>query len=133
MVHFVVILDFSNCEADINYYFEPHDPDTRQWLLNDFDTWFNNPGKSVMAAVIAKRAQESGNMAAAFFCRHYDGTRRDPRYLLGTIAYQLCNCYNEYNELLRGEKRIHEMLANSKLGLHELFTKVLEEPAIESM
>ena len=46
MVHCVVILDFSTCEADINYYFERYDPDTRQWLLNDFDTWFSNPGNS---------------------------------------------------------------------------------------
>ena len=142
MVDCVVILDFSNCEADINYYFERYDPDTRQWLLKDFDSWFSNPGnsrayvllgdaavgKSVMAAVIAKRAQDSGNMAAAFFCRYYDGTRRDPRYLLGTIAYQLCNCYNQYNRLLGGEEGIHRMLVNSKLGLHELFTKLLEEP-----
>ena len=142
MVDCAVILDFSNCEADINYYFERYDPDTRQWLLKDFDSWFSNPGnsrayvllgdaavgKSVMAAVIAQRAQESGSMAAAFFCRHYDGTRRDPRYLLGTIAYQLCNCHNQYNRLLAGEEGIHRMLANSKLGLHELFTKLLEKP-----
>ena len=67
-------------------------------------------------------------MAAAFFCRHYDGTRRDPRYLLGTIAYQLCNCHYQYNRLLGGEEEIHRMLANSKLGLHELFTKLFEEP-----
>ena len=145
MVHYVVILGFSNCEADINYYFKRYDSDTRQWLLNDFDTWFYNPGnsrayvllgdagvgKSVMAAVIAQGAQESGNMGAAFFCRHYDGTRRDPRYLLGTIAYQLCNCHDQYNRLLGGEEGIHEMLANAKLGLHELFTKLLEEPLIK--
>ena len=85
-------------------------------LLDDFDMWFSNPGNSravllgdatvgkcVMVAVIAQQAQESGNMAAAFFCRHYDDTRRDPRYLLGTIAYQLCNCHNQYNRLLGGE------------------------------
>ena len=141
-MHYVVILDFSNCEADIKYYFQRYDPDTRQWLLKDFDSWFSNPGnsrayvllgdaavgKSVMAAVMAQRAQESGNMGAAFFCRHYDGTRRDPRYLLGTIAYQLCNCHNQYNKLLGGEEEIHRMLANCKLGVHELFTKLLEEP-----
>ena len=81
-----------------------------------------------MAAVIAQRAQKSGNMGAAFFCRHYDGTRRDPRYLLGNIAYQLCHCHNQYNKLLGGEDGIRRMLANSSLGLHELVTKLLEEP-----
>ena len=110
--------------------------------MKDFDEWFSDPvdsrayvllgdagvGKSVMAAVISQRAKDSGNMAAAFFCRHYDGTRRDPRYLLGTVAYQLSNCNNEYDERVGGVEGIHRMLANSNLGVHELFTKLLEEP-----
>ena len=142
MVHYLVVLDFSTCEADIDYYFGRYDPDTRQWLLNDFDKWFLDPGdsrayvllgdaavgKSVMAAVISQRAKDSGNIAAAFFCRHYDGTRRDPRYLLGTVAYQLSNCHSEYGERVGGVEGIHRMLANSNLGVHELFTKLLEEP-----
>ena len=142
MVHYLVVLDFSTCEADIDYYFGRYDPDTRQWLLKDFDKWFLDPGdsrayvllgdaavgKSVMAAVISQRAKDSGNIAAAFFCRHYDGTRRDPRYLLGTVAYQLSNCHSEYGERVGGVEGIHRMLANSNLGVHELFTKLLEEP-----
>ena len=142
MVHYLVVLDFSTCEADIDYYFGRYDPDTRQWLLKDFDKWFLDPGdsrayvllgdaavgKSVMAAVISQRAKDSGNIAAAFFCRHYDGTRREPRYLLGTVAYQLSNCHSEYGERVGGVEGIHRMLANSNLGVHELFTKLLEEP-----
>ena len=134
--------DFSSCEADIDYYAKRYDRDTRQWLLNDFDTWFCDShesrayvllgdaavGKSVMAAVIAQRAKNDGNMAAAYFCRHYDGTRRDPRYLLGTVAYQLRNCNSQYDKVVGGEACIQSMLANAKLGVHELFTKLLEEP-----
>jgi hypothetical protein len=134
--------DFSSCEADIDYYAKRYDRDTRQWLLNDFDTWFCDShesrayvllgdaavGKSVMAAVIAQRAKNDGNMAAAYFCRHYDGTRRDPRYLLGTVAYQLRNCNSQYDKVVGGEAGIQSMLANAKLGVHELFTKLLEEP-----
>ena len=119
-----------------------YDPDTRQWLLDDFDTWFNNPkesrayvllgdaavGKSVMAAVVAQRAKNDGNLAAAYFCRHYDDTRRDPRYLLGSIAYQMCNCCSDYNKKVGEKTGIQNMLANSLLGVHELFTKLLEEP-----
>ena len=137
-----LISDFSSCEADIDYYWQRYDRDTRRWLLNDFDAWFIVPdqsrayvllgdaavGKSVMAAVIAKRAKNDGNLAAAYFCRHYDGTRRDPRYLLGTVAYQLSNCNNEYNKTVGEETGIQNMLANAKLGVHELFTKLLEEP-----
>ncbi|XP_028407411.1 uncharacterized protein LOC114530030 [Dendronephthya gigantea] len=81
-----------------------------------------------MAAVVIQRAKKDGNMAAAYFCRHYDGTRRDPRYLLGTIAYQLCNCNSQYDRVVGGESGIQNMLTNAKLGVHELFTKLLEEP-----
>ncbi len=136
------ISDFSSCETDIDYNVQRYDPDTRRWFLNDFDAWFSDPeksrayvllgdaavGKSVMAAVIAKRAKNDGNLAAAYFCRHYDGTRRDPRYLLGTVAYQLSNCNNEYDKIVGGETGIQNLLANDKLGVHELFTKLLEEP-----
>ena len=125
---------------------ERYDPKTRQWLLKDFYKWFNNPddscrafvligdagiGKSVIAAVIAKQAKDSkagGNLAAAFFSRHNDRTRNDPRYLLGTIAYQLSNRNNEYDENVGGVEGIHRMLTNSELGVQELFTKLLEEP-----
>ena len=110
--------------------------------MKDFDEWFSDPGdsrayvllgdagvgKSVMAAVISQRAKDSGNMATAFFCHHYDRTRRYPRNLLGTVAYQLSNCNNEYGERVGGVDGIHRMLAYSNLGVHELFTKLLEEP-----
>ena len=139
-------LDFSNCEAHIDYLAERYDPKTRQWLLKDFYKWFNNSdhscrafvligdagiGKSVIAAVIAKQVKNSkagGKLAAAFFSRHNDRTRNDPRYLLGTIAYQLSNRNNEYDENVGGVEGIHRMLTNFELGVQELFTKLLEEP-----
>ena len=121
---------------------ERFDPDTRQWLIEDFDQWFRNPGdsrayvllgdaavsKSVMAAVLAQRAKKDGCLAAVYFCRHNDGTRNNPRYLLGTIAHEMCNNNAQYSKLVGGESGIHGMLANSKASINELFTKLLEEP-----
>ena len=129
----------SACEADLLHHFKRYDPDTRQWLLKEFYAWFNNSkesrayvllgdaavGKSVIAAVIAQRAKNDGNLAAAYFCRHYDGTRRDPRYLLGSVAYQMCNCNSDYNKIVGGERAIQNMLANCMLGVQELFTTLL--------
>ncbi|XP_028401109.1 uncharacterized protein LOC114524180 [Dendronephthya gigantea] len=97
-------------------------------LITPECAWVMPQWQSVMAAVVAQRAKKDGNMAAAYFCRHYDGTRRDPRYLLGTIAYQLCNCNSQYDRVVGGESGIQNMLTNAKLGVHELFTKLLEEP-----
>ena len=81
-----------------------------------------------MAGALAQRARDKGHLGAAYFCRHNDGTRNDPRCLVGTIARQLCDCNSEFSTLVGGEGGVKMMLANSKLGVTELFTKLLEEP-----
>ena len=134
--------EISSFEADIAFFAKRHDPDTRRWFFDDFDKWFHDPGvsrayvllgdpgvgKSVMAAVLAQRMRKSEHLGAAYFCRHNDGTRNDPRYLLGTVAYQLCESNRQYNTFVGGEDRVRNVLNNSKLGVKELFTKLLQEP-----
>ena len=129
-------------DADIKFFAERHDPRTRQWFFDDFNTWFHNPGntrayvllgdpgvgKSVIAGALAQRMRETGQLGAAYFCRHNDGTRNDPRYLLGTVAHQLSACNDEYKKLVGGEDGVKMLLGNSKLGVKELFTKLLHEP-----
>ena len=121
---------------------ERYDPDTRKWLFEDFNKWFEDPGdsrayfllgdagvgKSVLAAVLAHQKKNAGNLAAAYFCRHNDTTRNNPRYLLGTIACQLCKCNEQYTSLVGGEVGIRNSLGKSVLGVQELFTKLLQEP-----
>ena len=132
----------ASCEADITFFAERHHPDTRKWFFDDFYRWFENPGesrayvllgdagvgKSVMAGVLAQKSAAERKLAAAYFCRHKDDTRNNPRYLLGTIACQLCKCNVQYNEFVGGEGGIRKFLGNSAIGIHELFTKLLQEP-----
>ena len=134
--------EFAYCETDITFFAARHDQDTRKWLLKDFDKWFSEPGdsrayvllgdagigKSVIAGALTQRARNKGHLGAAYFCRHNDGTRNNPRYLVGTIARQLCDCNSEISTLVGGEDGVKMMLADSKLGVKELFTKLLEEP-----
>ena len=129
-------------DADITFFAKRLDPDTRQWFFDDFNAWFSDPkysrayvllgdpgvGKSVIAGALAQRMRGTGQLGAAYFCRHNDGTRNDPRYLLGTIAHQLCACNDKYKEILGGKKGVEMLLGNSKLGVKELFTKLLHEP-----
>ena len=77
---------------------------------------------------MAQRMRKAGHLGAAYFCRYNDGTRNDPRYLLGTVARQLCNCNTQYKVIIGGESGVKMLLGNSKLGVRELFTKLLEEP-----
>ena len=139
---FSFFTEIANFESEIAYLAARHDADTRQWLLKDFDKWFSDPGdsrayvllgdpgvgKSVMAGVLAQRSREAGHLGAAYFCRHNDNTRNDPRCLLGTIASQLCECSSEYNSIMGGEGGIRNLLGNCNLGVQELFTKLLQEP-----
>ena len=81
-----------------------------------------------MAGVMAQRMRKIGQLAAAYFCRHNDGTRNDPRYLLATVAHQLFDCNTQYREKIGGEDGLKILLGNSKLGIQELFTKLLQEP-----
>ena len=145
MIIFFVFLfnaEIANCEVDIALYAGRCHKDTRQWLFDDFDKWFSGlgdsrayvllgdagVGKSVIAGALAQRMKKTGCLGAAYFCRHYDGTRNDPRNLLGTIACQLCNCNSQYSKIMGGEYGVRIMLANSNLGVQELCTKLLEEP-----
>ena len=139
---FAFLAEISVFDADITFFAKRLDPDTRQWFFDDFNAWFSDPGnsrayvllgdpgvgKSVIAGALAQRMRETGQLGAAYFCRHNDGTRNDPRYLLGTIAHQLCACNDKYKEIVGGEKGVKMLLGNSKLGVKELFTKLLHEP-----
>ena len=129
-------------ETEINFFAERRHPKTRKWLLDDFNRWFMNPGKmrafvllgdagvgkSVMAGVLAQKYAAKGRLAAAFFCFNGDDTRNNPRYLLGTIACQLCKCNAQYSNFVGGEGGIRNCLGNSEMGIQELFTKLLQEP-----
>ena len=81
-----------------------------------------------MAGVLAQRSKKAGHLGAAYFCRHNDSTRNDPRCLLGTVACQLCECNSEYSSFMGGEDGIRKLLGNPYLGVQELFTKLLQEP-----
>ena len=139
---FLLCAEIANCGRDIAFFAERLHKDTRQWLFEDFNTWFSNPGdsrayvllgdagvgKSVIAGALAQRMIKARQLGAAYFCRHNDGTRNDPRNLLGTIACQLCDCNCEYSSRMGGEDGVKMFLANSNLGVQELCTKLLEEP-----
>ena len=129
-------------EREINFFAERRHPKTRKWLLDDFKRWFKNPGEmrafvllgdagigqSVMAGVLAQKYAAKGRLAAVFFCFNGDDTRNNPRYLLGTIACQLCKCNDSYNKFVGGEGGIRKFLGNSGIGVEGLFTKLLQEP-----
>ena len=134
--------EIADFKSDIDHFAQSYDEKTRHWLFADFDRWFSDPGdsrayvllgdagvgKSVIAAELAKLTQSDGRLGSCCFCLHKDTLRSDPRNLIGTVAYQLCEYNEEYRTNVGGRSRVTTILANSALGLIELFTKLLQEP-----
>ena len=142
LICFLLYPGISDFKSDIDYHAKFYDADTRHWLFADFDRWFSDPGdsrayvllgdagagKSVLAAELVKRKREDGSFGACYFCLRKDTIRSDPRNLIGTVAYQLCKYNKEYRTKVGEERRVTTILANSALGLNELFSKLLQEP-----
>ena len=135
--------EIASFECKIEYFAKLHDPDTRRWFFEDFNAWFNDPGdsrayvllgdpavgKTVLAAVLAQQKAAAKDLGAVYFCgSHKDDTRNDPRYLLKTVAWQLCESNSEYNAILKEKDILGKLIGKSELGVTELFTKLLEEP-----
>ena len=139
-----IFAEFADCESDIRFFAARCHENTRQWLFEDFEKWFSDPGdsrayvllgdagvgKSVIAGTLAKRKWDAGCLTAAYFCRHKDRRRNHPLSLLGTLARDLCKCNSEYSSIVGGEEGVRKLITNSefKLQVHELFAKLLEEP-----
>ncbi|XP_067055135.1 uncharacterized protein [Acropora muricata] len=135
-------LGIADFKADIDFFGKFYDEVTRRWLFADFYGWFRDPGdsrayvllgdagvgKSVIAAALVKHARGHESFGACYFCLQKDTLRSDPRNLIGSVAYQLCEYIEEYRTNVGGRSRVIDILTNSALGLIELFTKLLQEP-----
>ena len=142
LICFLFYPGISDFTTDIDFFGKFYDDVTRRWLFAKFDAWFRDPGdsrayvllgdagvgKSVIAAELVKRKREDGSFGACYFCLQKDTLRSDPRNLIGSVAYQLCEYIEQYRTNVGGRSRVIDILTNSALGLIELFTKLLQEP-----
>ncbi|XP_046858222.1 uncharacterized protein LOC124451659 [Xenia sp. Carnegie-2017] len=93
--------------------------DTRQWLFEKLDTWFNNEsedasnvmiliagpgfGKSVFAAELCRRYSEKKKLAACHFCRYNRSDERNPRMLIESLASSMCDTISDFKSKLNEE------------------------------
>ena len=86
---------------------------SREWVLKQVFTWFNETtsenrafvisdhagmGKSVIAAVICKRFAE--HVGAFHFFKYNDSQYNNPKFFLQSLAWQLCKLIPAYEEAL---------------------------------
>ncbi|XP_046857773.1 uncharacterized protein LOC124451192 [Xenia sp. Carnegie-2017] len=114
--------------------------DTRQWLFEELDTWFNNEsedasnvmiliagpgvGKSVFAAELCRRYSEKKKLAACHFCRYNISNYRNPRILIESLASSMCDTISNFKSKLNKElQRNH-----SKESITDEFIVLLNNP-----
>ena len=87
-------------------------------------------GKSVLAAVTCRNAKEKGMLGACHFIEHNNSQRNNPRFIIESIARQLCDSVKGLKE------KLHERLSSlqdvgkklDEMNLETLTSFLLEEP-----
>ena len=88
-------------------------------------------GKSVLAAVACRHAQEKGCLGACHFLQHNNSQRNNPRVVIESIARYLCESIKDFKEALdRKLSSMNNDVRNelNKMILETLITVLLEEP-----
>ena len=114
---------------------------SREWVLEQVLTWFNEitsenrafiisdhagMGKSVIAAVICKRFAE--HVGASHFFKYNDSQYNKPNFFLQSVAWQLCKVIPAYKEALI--QKLSGNLGNplNDMNIQGLFSVLFTEP-----
>ncbi|KAI8846316.1 hypothetical protein BC829DRAFT_270017 [Chytridium lagenaria] len=122
-----------------------HVTGTRQWLLKQVLDWAldhaegtarvlwlrgaSGLGKSVMAGYIADSLQSDHLLGAAFFCKHDDTERNDPKRVVETLAYSLSKWNPKFGRMLLKIRDEEPDLLQRGAGTTR-FTKLLLNPLV---
>ena len=133
----------SEFSGDIEYYAERFQEGTREWVFDRVQSWLEdrssqNPvmvisgnagmGKSVIAAVICKRMQETGRLSGSHFCQYNNVRYCKPQLMIQSLACHLSNALPGYKRAVVEQlsSNLGEDLNN--MGVEELFALLFKEP-----
>ena len=107
---YLVRCDF---QTEIELHYERFTEGTREWVFEDFLTWFDDEnsknrafvisglagmGKSVIAAAMCKKFAK--HVAACHFFQYKNSKYNNPKLFLQSLAWQVCTCFPAYKEAL---------------------------------
>ena len=132
-----------DAQIDIRYYSERYLEGTREPIFVKVNSWLDDRsspnrvmvisgnagmGKSVFAAEMCKRMQETGRLSGSHFCQHNKARRRDPKVMLHSLAQHMSCCLPEYKKALVEQLSTNLGKSIKELEVGDLFELLFEEP-----
>ena len=130
-------------QRDVTDYAASYLQGTRESFFAKVNTWLDDAsspnrvmvisgnagmGKSVLAAEMCRRMQESGRLSGSHFCHHDKVRHRNPKVMLQSLACHLsCNLL-EYKKALVEQLRRNLGAEINDLEVGDLFELLFEEP-----
>ena len=135
---YLVRCDF---QTEIELYYERFTEGTREWVFEDFLTWFDDEnsknrafvisglagmGKSVIAAAMCKNFAE--HVVACHFFQYNDSKYNNPKIFLQSLAWQVCKYLPAYKEAIVNvlSGKLAQCLDN--MNVEGLFSTLFKEP-----
>ena len=135
---YLVRCDF---QTEIELYYERFTEGTREWVFEEFLTWFDDEnsknrafvisglagmGKSVIASAVCKKFAE--HVAACHFFQYNNSQYDNPKIFLQSVAWQVCQVLPAYKKNLI--KKFSGNLAQplNAMSVEGLFTILFKEP-----
>ena len=134
-------LHWCDFEKEIQLLLEKYTEGTRLWVFEQVSTWLKHAasdnrafiisgqagmGKSMIAAVTCKRFPK--HFAGCHFFQYNDSRYNNPKFLLQSLAWQLCNVLPEYKQNLSCKLSGSKGQILDNLNIEGLFTMLFKEP-----
>ena len=128
---------------DIRYHSERYLEGTREPIFIKVNSWLDDRsspnrvmvisgnagmGKSVFAAEMCKRMQETGRLSGSHFCQHNKARRRNAKVMLQSLAQHMSCCLPEYKKALVKQLATNLGKSMNEIEVGDLFEVLFEEP-----
>ena len=128
-------------QTEIELYYERFTEGTREWVFEDFLTWFDDEnsknrafvisglpgmGKSVIAAAMCKKFAE--HVAACHFFQYNNSKYNNPKIFLQSVAWQVCKYFSAYKEALVNMLSGKLAQCLDDMNVEGLFSTLFKEP-----
>ena len=126
---------------EIQSFYENYTEGTREWVFDQVSKWLNDKssnnrafiisgqagmGKSTIAAVTCKRFPE--HFGACHFFQYNNSRYNDPKFLLQSLAWQLCHVIPEYKQNLTNNLSGNKAPLSDDQNIEGMFSMLFKEP-----